>query len=152
MPQNADAREAVPGAAVICDADEIAVETTTTAVSGQAEIVEAVYGASTIKRFRRTKSAIVTIRESIHEVLAEANPQTVRQVFYALTVRGVIKKAEAEYQRTVVRLLTETREAGEIPFDWIADNTRWMRKPTTFTGLDACLKSTLNFYRRRARP
>jgi hypothetical protein len=81
-------------------------------------------------------------------VLSEANPQTVRQVFYALTVRGVIKKAEIEYQRTVIRLLTEMREAGEIPFDWIADNTRWMRKPTTYTGLDACLKSTSNFYRR----
>jgi hypothetical protein len=36
MPQNADAREAVPGATVICDADEIAVEATTTAVNGQA--------------------------------------------------------------------------------------------------------------------
>jgi len=53
----------------------------------------------------------------------------VRQVFYALTVRGVIQKAEIEYQRTVVRLLVDMREAGDISFGWIADNTRWMRKP-----------------------
>jgi hypothetical protein len=40
------------------------------------------------------------------------------------------------------------REKGEIPFNWIADNTRWMRKPTTFVGLDACLNNTSKFYRR----
>jgi hypothetical protein len=72
----------------------------------------------------------------------------VRQVFYALTVRGVIAKAEAEYHQTVVRLLVEMREKGTIPFGWLADNTRWQRKPTTFTGIEACLNSTSQFYRR----
>ncbi len=89
-----------------------------------------IYGASTIKRSRRTKAAVRGIRRAIKEILETDNPQTVRQVFYALTVRGVITKVEAEYQRTVVRLLVEMREAGDIPFEWIADNTRWMRSPT----------------------
>src|SRR5262245_57945057 len=65
-----------------------------------------VYVASDIKRFRRTKAAITDIRKAIFDILSTDNPQTVRQVFYALTVRGVIKKEEVEYQRTVVRLLT----------------------------------------------
>jgi hypothetical protein len=43
---------------------------------------------------------------------------------------------------------TEMREAGQIPFEWIADNTRWMRKPATFTGLESCLSNTSKFYRR----
>jgi hypothetical protein len=106
------------------------------------------YVASDIKRSRRTKAAIITIKEAIFDLLSKDHPQTVRQVFYALTVRGAIKKAEIEYQRTVVRLLTEMREAGDIPFEWIADNTRWMRKPTTFVGLGSCLKNTAKFYRR----
>ena len=106
------------------------------------------YVASDIKRFRRTKAEIASIRDAIFDLLSEDNPQTVRQVFYALTVRGVIKKAEIEYQRTVIRLLVEMREAGDIPFHWIADNTRWMRKPATFVGLDSCLKNTARFYRR----
>jgi hypothetical protein len=38
-----------------------------------------------------------------------------------LTVRGAIKKAEIEYQRTVVRLLGDMRETNQIPFEWIAD-------------------------------
>jgi hypothetical protein len=109
---------------------------------------DSVYVASDIKRFRRSKATVTSIRDAIHDILEEDNPQTVRQVFYALTVRGVIKKAEIEYQRTVIRLLVEMREAGKIPFHWIADNTRWMRKPTTYVGLDACLKNTANFYRR----
>lgn len=107
-----------------------------------------IYVASAIKRSRRTKAAISSIKDAITEILSQDNPQTVRQVFYALTVRGVIRKAEIEYQRTVVRLLTEMRETGEIPFEWIADNTRWMRKPTTFIGLEACLENTAECYRR----
>jgi hypothetical protein len=106
------------------------------------------YVASTIKRSRRTKAEIGTIKAAIYDLLAADHPQTVRQVFYALTVQGVIRKAEIEYQRTVCRLLTEMREARKIPFGWIADNTRWMRKPETFTGLGSCLRQTAKFYRR----
>ena len=100
------------------------------------------------KRARRTKAAVTSIRKNIREVLEQDHPQTVRQVFYALTVRGAIKKEEIEYHRTVIRLLVEMREAGEIPFDWLADNTRWQRKPATFIGLDSCLNNTARFYRR----
>jgi hypothetical protein len=75
-------------------------------------------------------------------------PQTARQVFYASTVLGAVEKVEKEYQKTVIRLLVEMRERGEIPFEYIADNTRWMRKPSTFTGIEACLNSTANAYRR----
>jgi hypothetical protein len=100
------------------------------------------------KRSRRTKSEMTKIRGVIIAILTEDHPQTVRQIFYALTVRGVIRKLEIEYQRTVVRVLGDMREAGTIPFEYIADNTRWMRKPATFTGLENCLNNTSKFYRR----
>jgi hypothetical protein len=106
------------------------------------------YSASPIKRKRRLKTEITGIKAAIKDILEADHPQTVRQVFYALTVRGVIKKVEGEYQQTVIRLLGEMREAGEIPFEWIADNTRWMRKPSSFTGLNHCLNSAAEFYRR----
>jgi hypothetical protein len=122
--------------------------TLTHAGNGRQQVDHAFYSARPIKRFRRTKAAVTSIRESIREVLSQDHPQTVRQVFYALTVRGVIKKVEIEYQQTVIRLLVDMREAGEIPFGWLADNTRWQRKPATFIGLDACLRNTANFYRR----
>ena len=108
------------------------------------------YGPYTIKpkRVRRTKAFITNVRDGISEILEQDNPQTVRQVFYALTVRGLISKVEKEYHRTVIRLLVDMRESGEIPFDWLADNTRWMRKPTSFVGLNASLKTWQENYRR----
>jgi hypothetical protein len=69
------------------------------------------------------------IREAIIKTLGEHAPQTVRQVFYALTVRGVIEKTEAEYKQTVVRLLDEMRWDGDVDWDDISDSTRWVHKP-----------------------
>jgi hypothetical protein len=81
------------------------------------------------------------ICDVIIAILEESHPQTVRQVFYALTVRGRILKIEQEYHRTVVRLLVDLREDGKVPFDWIADNTRWQRKPSSFTGIESGLEN-----------
>jgi hypothetical protein len=108
------------------------------------------YGAYTIKpkRHRRTKAAITSIRDHVQDILEQSHPQTVRQIFYAATVRGAVPKIEKEYQKTIVRLLVAMREAGTVPFEWIADNTRWMRKPSTFAGLEACLNNSSKFYRR----
>lgn len=88
------------------------------------------------------------LRETIHTVLEADNPMTVRQTFYQLVSRGVIAKTEAEYKQTVVRLLTAMRRAHEIPFGWIADNTRWMRKPQTFGLLEPALHHTARHHRR----
>ena len=56
--------------------------------------------------------------------------------------RRVIAKTEAEYKQTVVRLLTTMRRAGELPFGWISDNTRWMRKPRSYSSMDDMLRFT----------
>jgi hypothetical protein len=106
------------------------------------------YRPKSIKRNRRTKATMSGIRDHIRDILSKDNPQTVRQVFYALTVRGAIGKLEPEYHGTVVRLLTEMREAGDIPFGWIADNTRWQRKPTTYVGPGEFLHAGAKGYRR----
>jgi hypothetical protein len=101
-----------------------------------------------IKRQRRTKSDIAAISEAIVELLEQDHPQTVRQVFYALTVRGIIAKDETEYHRTVIRLLVKLRELGRVPFGHLADNTRWQRKPSTFTGIADALDNFARAYRR----
>ncbi len=97
---------------------------------------------------RRGSADIQAIRDAIYVALAEDAPMTVRQVFYRLVSTGVIAKSEGEYKSTVVRLLGEMRRAGEIPFSWIADTTRWMRKPTTYSSLENMLKRTAEAYRR----
>jgi len=73
---------------------------------------------------------------------------TVRQVFYQLVSQGVIGKTEQEYKGTVCRLLTEMRRARELPFHWLADNTRWQRKPRTHSCLEHAVEETARLYRR----
>ena len=106
------------------------------------------YGASPTKRNRRTKGQLQAIRDAILQTLEADHPMTVRQVFYRLVSQGVIDKTEAEYKATVCRLLTVMRRAGELPFGWIADNTRWMRKPRTFSSAEEALRRTAQAYRR----
>ncbi len=69
------------------------------------------------------------IREAIYAITSAMHPMSVRQVFYQLTTQGVIEKTEKEYKQTVIRLLGEIRLNDDLPFSWIADNSRWMRKP-----------------------
>jgi hypothetical protein len=93
------------------------------------------YGASTTKCTRRTKADIDAIKDAIYRIVEADQPMTVRQTFYRLVATGIVDKSEGEYQRTVIRLLVRMRRDGDVPYSWIADNTRWMRKPQTFNSL-----------------
>jgi hypothetical protein len=88
------------------------------------------------------------IRDAIIVILQSEHPATVRQTFYQLVSLGFIEKTEAEYKTTVCRLLVEMRVAGQIPYGWIADSTRWQRKPQTDRSLAGALQRTAETYRR----
>jgi hypothetical protein len=108
----------------------------------------AINGPRSIKRPRRSRAEMDVIREAIVEVLSEHSPMTVRQVFYALTVRGATEKTEAEYKKTVVRLLDEMRWNGDIEWDDISDATRWMHKTQSYASVEDAIARTAKFYRR----
>jgi hypothetical protein len=91
---------------------------------------------------------MLRLRQAIHGRLKQLHPQTIRQLFYGLVSAGEIEKTDADYQNVVVRLTAEMRLAGEIPWGWISDHTRWMRKPTTFDSLADALEWTQDSYRR----
>ena len=99
------------------------------------------------KRHRRTKREIEAIRRALADCLEGDNPQTVRGAFYRMTTEGMVPKTEAGYG-TVKRLLAQMRRSGEIPYSWIADGTRWMRRPTTYDSVEDALRSTAATYRR----
>lgn len=107
-----------------------------------------VYRSSPTKRGRRTQYKMAEIRDAILAVLSSDHPMTVRQVFYQVVGTGLIEKTEMEYKGTVGRLLVEMRTKGTIPYGWISDNTRWMRRTTTFTGMRHALEVTAAAYRR----
>jgi len=97
---------------------------------------------------RRTKVEIEIIKAAIYTSLEAEHPATVRGLFYALVSSGVIPKTEAAYKSTVVRLAGEMRKAGELPYWWLADNTRWMRKPDSYDSVEDALTQTAQLYRR----
>jgi hypothetical protein len=105
------------------------------------------YQASPIKRSRSTKAEVEDRREALLDIIEGGKPMTVRQVFYQATVRGLVEKAESGYAK-VQTDLTIMRRAGDLPYDWLADNTRWQRKPRTFNGVEEALRETARFYRK----
>jgi hypothetical protein len=102
------------------------------------------------KRARRTRTEVATIRDTIVTVIEDDRPMTVRQVFYQLVARGVIEKTEEEYHQTVIRLMTEMRLDGQLPYSWVVDETRRVRVTQTFDDLADAVEHTARFYRRSA--
>lgn len=105
------------------------------------------YPASPIKRLRATKSEVERRRAALLEIVSAMRPMTVRQVFYQATVRNVVEKSEAGYTKVQTDLV-QMRRAGTLPYDWLADNTRWQRKPRTFYSVQQALDDTARLYRK----
>jgi len=72
---------------------------------------------------------------------------TTRQAYYQATVKGLVEKTEPGYDK-VQRELVKLRLAGDLPSRWIADLTRWQRRPRTFLGPQDALRETARLYRK----
>lgn len=107
----------------------------------------AVYESRYIKRKRSTRSEMQELRERLADLVEQNQPATVRQIFYQAVSKGLVNKTEAQYQK-IVRVLGEMRLSHRIPFYWIADHTRWQRKPRSFSSIEHALEWTAQTYRR----
>jgi len=105
------------------------------------------YPASHIKRRRSTKDEVTQRRLALALIVKAGKPMTVRQVYYQATVKGLVEKTESGYAMVQTDLAI-WRRLGIIPYDWLADNTRWQRKPTTFTNVETALRDAAHFYRK----
>jgi len=74
-------------------------------------------------------------------------PMTVRQVFYRAESGAIVEKSEKGYKKVQYHLLLMRRQ-GVIPYSFISDATRWMRKPTTYDSVDEMLQDAASSYRR----
>ena len=88
------------------------------------------------------------IREAVLELTEQYNRMTVRQVFYALTVRGVVPKTENLGYRPVQRQVLAMRHGGLIPWDFIADGTRIRRQLDTWDDAEDFIEEVRRSYRR----
>jgi hypothetical protein len=99
------------------------------------------------KRHRATKTGLIDRRAAILEIVRDAQPATVRQVFYLASVRGFVTKDDSGYDRVQGDLLA-MRRGGQLPYGWIVDHTRWQRRPVTFDSIDEALFDTAATYRK----
>jgi hypothetical protein len=105
------------------------------------------YVARHIKRYRSTRAEVEGRRAALYEIVEAMRPMTVRQVFYQATISGLVDKTEAGYAKAQTDLVRMRRE-GWLPYGWLADNTRWQRKPRTFSSIEQALQDTAHFYRK----
>ena len=96
----------------------------------------------------RGKTAKTKYREQLIFAWAEEHhPVTVRQLFYRLSTLESVPKDDSGYN-SVQRVCANMRRDGELPYAWIADNTRWVRRARTFHSLEDALRTTAITYRR----
>jgi hypothetical protein len=106
-----------------------------------------VYAACRIKRRRATKDEMKARLAAIAQIVAQFQPCSVRQGFYQAEVNSIVEKTERGYEK-VQRGIVWLRQNRRIPFGWISDATRWMRKPHSFDSIEAALQNTVQTYRR----
>ena len=96
---------------------------------------------------RATRRQMEARRIALWSLTRHFQPATVRQIFYQATVHGIVPKTEAGYD-AVQRGLVELRLDYDMPFAWLVDNTRWMRKAASYTSLEEMLRIGAETYRR----
>jgi hypothetical protein len=110
--------------------------------------IKPTYLPSLIKsRTRSTRAEVEKRRADLLEIVRAHRPMTVRQVFYQATVHGLTEKTEGGYDK-VQTDLTLMRRAGELPYGWLTDSTRYQRKPRSYLDVSHALEETARFYRK----
>jgi hypothetical protein len=107
----------------------------------------AVYETSPLKRYRRTNAELADLNETILEVCAGEHPATVRRIFYLVESLGAVEKTEAGYQ-TVQREVLKLRRSRALPYEWIADGSRWHVKSRSWRDAEHALTDAVTSYRR----
>lgn len=85
--------------------------------------------------------------ELARSILANDHPMTVRQVYYQLVARQVIRNNDGQYKR-VSRLLVEGRKDGTIPWNWVEDRLRRPRSVSMWDDLADFAQTAVRAYRR----
>ncbi len=94
---------------------------------------------------RSTKAETAERRQAILDIVRAQQPMTCRQVFYRAMVKGLVEKSEKGYllSNTDLRIL---RRSGDIPYDFIVDNTREILRPKTYVSVEAALEEAADDY------
>ena len=102
----------------------------------------------TQKRGRGRARASIELMEAMHSITAATNPITGRGVGYKLFTSALIPDMSTRSMSKVYRLLKEAREQGDIPWEWIVDETRELERRQSWADPDAYVDTVSRAYRR----
>ena len=108
---------------------------------------DSVYEAGPIKRRRASRAEMADRDAAIYDIVREHQPTGIRFVYYTATTRGIVPKTDSGYVK-VQRAILQMRRTGVMPWSWVVDSNRWMRKPATWNSIEEALTETANLYRR----
>jgi hypothetical protein len=98
---------------------------------------------------RRGKGrASLDMIDAMHNIAEAAQPITGRGVGYKLFTAGLIKSMSVNEMQKVYRLLKIAREQGDIPWEWVVDETRELERVSTWSNPAEFAKCVARSYRR----
>ena len=106
-----------------------------------------VYAAGRVRRHRATRDELAVRHEAIFEIVRANQPTGIRFSYYTATAHGLVSKTDSGYGM-VQRAILAMRRDGSLPWSWIVDTNRWMRKPESWNSIEEALTETANLYRR----
>jgi hypothetical protein len=92
--------------------------------------------------------ASVDLIKVMHSIASVVQPITGRGIGYKLFTRGLITSMSTNEMQKVYRLLRLAREQGDIPWDWIVDETREMERVSTWDDPSQYARTVARSYRR----
>lgn len=85
---------------------------------------------------------------AMHDIASVVQPITGRGVGYKLFTRGLIPSMSTNEMQKVYRLLRVARERGDIPWEWIVDETRELERRSTWDDPEQYARTVARAYRR----
>jgi hypothetical protein len=101
-----------------------------------------------IKKGRGKAQRSLDLVAAMYEAAEAAQPITGRGVGYKLFAAGLIPSMSPNDMQRVYRLLREARENGEIPWNWIVDETRRLERVSTWSNPASYARCVARSYRR----
>jgi hypothetical protein len=86
--------------------------------------------------------------EAMRSAAEAAQPITGRGIGYKLFTAGLIPSMARNEMQRVYRLLKEARERGDIPWEWIVDETRSLERTPTWSNPEHYARCVARSYRR----
>src|SRR5262245_22399708 len=103
---------------------------------------------SELKKGRGRAKRSLELIAAMHKIAEAAQPITGRGVGYKLFARGLIPSMARNEMQSVYRLLKEAREQGDIPWEWIVDETRELERVSTWDDPEQYARTVARSYLR----